>query len=132
MTKCDDDLYLLGDKSTHVYSCSLQSLLQSCQAPGKAYASQQTGVWNRITDLPVCQSTAVTLCGQLVSVSGEKDKKNVDSVYCYNPATSEWKNIGTIPSGQSCPLVTALPGDKMIVVYGKKDITIAIASAIES
>ena len=145
MTMCGDDLYLLGDESTHVYSCSLQSLLQSCQVPGKASAShqtsiwnritrrvstsQETNVWNRITDLPVFNSTAITLCGQLVSVGGSEDKKEVDSVYCYNPATSKWKIIGTIPLSMSRPLVTTLPGDKMIVVYGAGDI--AIASAIE-
>lgn len=94
--------------------------------------SKQVSGTELLIFLCVSPQLLYTLCGQLVSVSGEKDKKNVDSVYCYNPATSEWKNIGTIPSGQSCPLVTALPGDKMIVVYGKKDITIAIASAIES
>ena len=132
LTTCGDDLYLLRDASAHVYSCSLQSLLRSCQAPGKASASQQTSIWNRIADLPVSKSTAITLCGQLVSVGGEKNKEAVDSVYCYNPATSEWKIIGTIPSYQSRPLVTTLPGDKMIVVYGMMDITIAVASAIAS
>jgi hypothetical protein len=131
MCACGDDLYLLGDESTHVYSCTLQSLLQSYQAPGKASTSQQTNVWSRITDLPVSESTAVTLCDQLISVGGVKDKKKVDSVYCYNPALSTWKIIGTIPSFESLPLVTTLPGDKMIVVYGNcQDITIAVASAV--
>ena len=138
MTICCDDLYLYGDtnlygdNSTHVYSCSLQSLLQSCQVPGKASALQQTSIWNRITDLPVSSSIAITLCGQLISVGGIKDEKTVDSVYCYNPATSEWKIIGTIPLSMSFPLVTTIPGDKMIVVYGGVDITIAIANAIAS
>ena len=77
MTACDDDLYLLGDYSTNVYSCSLQALLQSCQTPEKASASQQISVWNRITDLPVSSSTAITLCGQLVCIGGEKDKKQL-------------------------------------------------------
>ena len=76
-------------------------------------------------------STAITLCGQLVSVGGEK-RKAVNSVYCYNPATSTWKIIGTIPSRESRPLVTTLPGEKMIMVYGENNITIAIASAIAS
>ena len=118
MTACGDDLYLLGDQTTHVYSCSLQALLQSCQATGlisvwnritgKASASQRTStcIWNRIADLPLSCSTAVTLCGQLVSVGGMKDKRAVDSVYCYDPATSVWKTIGQIPSRQSDPLVT--------------------------
>ena len=132
MTTCGDDLYLLGDGSTHVYSCSLQALLQSCQAPGKASASPQTSIWNRITDLPVSRSTAVTLCRQLVCVGGIKDEIAVDSVYCYNPVTSSWKLIGSIPSSKSCLLVTTLPGDKLILVYGWCDITIAVASAIVS
>ena len=132
MTTCGDDLYLLGDESTHVYSCSLQSLLQSYQTSGKASASQKTGVWNRITDLSVSHSTAITLCGQLISVGGREDKKEIDSVYCYNPATSEWKIIGTIPASQYWPLVTTLPGDKLIVVNDEKAVTIAIANAIAS
>ena len=150
ITACGDDLYLLRDDSTHVYCCSLQSLLQSRQAPGNGSASpqtsiwnritgrgstsQQTSVWTRITDLPVVRSTVVTLCGQLVSTGGRNDKKAVDSIYCYNPATSTWKIIGSIPPRVSCPLVTTLPGDKLIVVYGTGpgDITIAVASAVVS
>jgi hypothetical protein len=135
MTTCGDDLYLLGDESTHVYSCSLQSLLQSRQAPGKVSVSQQSNVWSRITDLPVLRSTAVTLSGQLISVGGRTDdrhSKAVDSVYCYNPATSTWKIIETIPLSKSLPLVTTLPGDKMIMVYGNQHITIAVASAVVS
>ena len=150
MTACGDDLYLLGDDTTHVYSCSLQSLLQSCQAPGKASASQQTSIWNRITgrvfvsssqqtsvwnrvaDLPVLWSTAVTLFGKLVSIGGVKDKGAVDSVYCYNPTICAWKVIGSIPSSESRLLVTTLPGDKLIMVYGDGDITIAVASAVVS
>ena len=73
MTVCGNDLYLLGDatcNTTNVYSCSLQTLLQTCQAPGKVSTSQQASVWNRVADLPVTNSTAATLCGQLVSVGG--------------------------------------------------------------
>ena len=151
MTTCGDDLYLFGDDSTRVYSCSLQALLQSCQVPEnstsasqqtsiwnriieKISTSQQTNVWNRITDLPVLNSTAITLCGQLVSVGGSDGKgRTVDTVYCYDPATSAWKTIGQIPSRRSCPLVTTLPGDKLIIVHGAIDnTTIDVASAIVS
>ena len=143
MTACGDDLYLLGDETTRVYSCSLQALLQSCEAPGKASTSQLTSlwnkfpgkdscVWNRITDLPVSCSTAVTLCGQLVSVGGKNDGKEVDSVYCYDPATSAWKTIRKIPVCKSHPLVTTLPGDKLIIIHGHGNITIDVADAVVS
>ena len=76
ITSCGDYLYLLGDDSTNiVYSSSLPALLQSCQIPGKASTSYQTSVWNRLADLPVIQSTAVTLCGWLISVGGHDDIK---------------------------------------------------------
>ena len=81
MTACVDDLYLLGDNTSYVYSCSFQALLRTCQAPGKALSSQQASVWNRVSDLPVICSTTATLCGQLVSVGGKDDKRvEVNSV----------------------------------------------------
>ena len=131
MTACGDNLYLLGDKTTCAYSCSLQALLQSCHK--KASSSQQTKVWDRITDLPVSESTAVTLCGQLVSVGGKDDEGKIDSVYCYNPATSTWKAIGQMPSCEYYPLVTTLSGDKLIIVHsGHNNTDINVASAAES
>ena len=132
MTACGNDLYLLGDDTTNVYSCSLQALLQTCQAPGKASTSQQASVWNRIADLPVKRSTAATLCGQLVSVGGNDEKGvQVNSVYCYDPATTTWKITGQIPACRSYPLITTLAEDKLIIVYGGLyvDVTIDIASA---
>ena len=132
MTVCRDDLYLLGDYTTCVYSCSLPALLQSCQASKKASTSQETSVWKKITDLPVSESTAVTLCDQLVSVGGEDKNGLVDSVYRYDPLTSTWKIIGQIPSCKHCPLVTTLQGDKLIFVYGVGDITIEVASVTVS
>ena len=126
MTTCRENLYLFGDDTTHVYSCSLQALLQTC----KASTSQQASVWNRVTDLPVKRSTAATLCGQLVSVGGRDDKRvEVNSVYCYDPETTTWKIIGQIPSCESYPLVTTLTEDKLIMVHGLENVTIDIASA---
>ena len=140
MTVCGDNLYLLGDATIRVYSCSIQALLQTCQAPGRVSTLQQASVWNRGADLPVKWSTAATLCGQLVSVGGTDDEEvAVNSVYCYDPVTTTWKIIGQIPSCKEAPLVTTLPGDKLIIVYGDGDgdsegdcdgdVTIDIASA---
>ena len=130
MTVCGDTLYLLGDDTTQVHHCSLQTLLQSCQAPGP---SREASVWMRLQDLPVKQSTAAILCDQLVSVGGYvKDGPNVDSMYQYDSATSTWKVIGQMPSKQSHTLITTLPGEKLIVVTGAYDIPIDIASCIMS
>ena len=128
MTMCRDNFYLLhpgGANTTDVYSCSLQALLQSCQAPRKASTSQEASIWKKITDLPVSESTAVTLCDQLVSVGG-------GCVYHYDPLTSMWKTIGQLPSCISNFLATTLQGDKLIFVHGRGDITIEVASATVS
>ena len=150
MTTCGDTLYLSGDKTTEVHYCSLITLLQSCEVPTNQAAlwtkikslirpsaenppsSQQANVWMRLKALPVCESTALTLCGQLVSVGGyeEKHRQAVDNVYFYNPLTSSWKVIGRIPSGQSCILAATLPGDKLIIVTGVEDISIDMVSCV--
>ena len=132
MTVCGDNLYLLGDNTTQVHYCSLQMLLQSCQAPGPG-PSREASVWMRLQDLPVKQSTAATLCGKLISVGGcDKDNQYVDSVYHYDSATSTWKVIGHMPSKDDGTLIATLPGEKLIVVTGCKDVSIDIASCIMS
>ena len=128
MTVCGDTLYLLGDDTPEVHYCSLQTLLQSCQAPG---LSREASVWMRLQDLPVRQSTAATLCGELISVGGyDKDNQDVDSVYHYDSATSTWNVIGQMPSKNAGTLIATLPGDELIVVTGCKDISIDIASGV--
>ena len=131
MTMCGDTLYLLGDDTTQVHYCSLQMLLQSCQAPGPL---REASVWMRLQDLPVKQSTAATLCGELISVGGcDTDNQDLDSVYHYDSATSTWKVIGQMPSKKSRTLITTLPGEKLIVVTGAyDDVFIDIANCIMS
>ena len=150
MTVCGDMLYILGDGTTEVHYCSIQNLLESCTGsmnqstllakikglmrPENPPSSLQVNVWMRLKDLPVCSSTAVTLCGQLICVGGHdnKDKKNVDNVYCYNASTSSWKVIGQIPLKNSYTLAATLPGDKLIIVSGGGNISIDIASCVMS
>ena len=151
ITVYKDMLYLLGDETTEVHYCSIQNLLESCTGPmnqstllakikglmrpeNPPSSSPQVNVWMRLDDLPVCSSTAVTLCGQLVCVGGnygDKDNNAVDSVYCYNPLTSLWEVIGRMPSKGSCTLTATLPGDKLIVVSGG-NVSIDIASCVMS
>lgn len=131
MSACGDYLYIFGDHMTHVQSCSIEALLQSCRAPGKA-SLQGANVWKRIEDLPVSNSTAATLCGQLISVGGGKNDSTHKDIYYYDPPTATWKFVGKIPSAIYCgsPLITTLPGDKIIIVDGLRHITISVASAI--
>ena len=123
MTACGDSVYIFGDDRTHVYSSSLLALLESCQDGKETTSFQQTSthIWNRISDLPVSRSTAVTLCDQLISVGGYDDSGKVDFVYYYDPATNIWKKMGKLLSPKGLPLATTLPGDKLIVVHGNHE-----------
>lgn len=121
MTACGDSIYLLGDDRNHVYSCSLKELHQYINACTKTAAKmslQQLSVWKRNADLPVSRSTAVTLCGQVVSVGGYDESGEVDTVYCYDSATDCWVKVGQLLSAKGLPLATTLPGGKLTVVHG--------------
>ena len=121
MTACGDSIYLLGDGSNHVYSCSLKELyryIDECTKTAAKMSLQQLCVWKRNADLPVSRSTAVTLCGQVVSVGGYDESGEVDTVYCYDPVADCWVKVGQLLSAKGLPLATILPGGKLTVVHG--------------
>ena len=87
-TVCGDQLYMLGGRyglsstTKSVYTCSVKALLQTCtqESPTQTSllgtikralslsnsSSGDTGVWSKLADLPVTESTCVTFCGQLL------------------------------------------------------------------
>ena len=125
MAACGGNIYIFeedGRTQTHVYACSLSSLLQSCrQSSDHAGTDNDTHTWQRLADLPVRQSTPVTLCGPLLSVGGYCDTAEVDTVYYYEPTTDTWQKMGTLICPQGLPLATALLGDKLIVVHSNNN-----------
>ena len=122
---CGDNIYAFeGDDRTlsHVYTCSLSSLLQSCQQSSvHTNGISAIHTWNRLADLPVSQSTPVTLCGRLLSVGGHSDTEVVDAVYYYEPTTDTWQKMGTLICPQGLPLAASLPGDKLVVVHSNNN-----------
>ena len=116
MTARRDKIYILGDDTTDVYSCSVLTLLESCRDP--------TRTWTKLADLPVRRSTVVNFGGKLVCVGGEKDKETVSTIYYYNTPKGSWEKMGKIPSGcyiYSLTLATYLQGDKLIIIANSKD-----------
>ena len=122
MTACEDSVYILGDDTNRVYWCSLKNLLQFSREH-IVNLQQESTLWKRISDLPVSRSTAVTLCGQLVSVGGYDDAGDSDAVYHYDSAVNKWRAVGKLRSCKGWPLATTLPGDKLVVVLGNHDDT---------
>lgn len=125
MVVCGDNIYAFnGNKRTHAFTCSFSTLLESCsQNDRDAGDFEQDSVcaWHRVSDVPISQSTAVTLCGHLVCVGGYEDSAEVDTVYSYDPATDEWTKLGSLMSPKGLPLTAILPGEKLVVVYENYD-----------
>ena len=82
-TVCGDKVYLVGGwingyPRNHIFTCSLSALLQSqaieVEMKTLSLVRNHT-VWEVAADLPVTQSTGVTLNGQLLAVGGYDSRK---------------------------------------------------------
>ena len=122
-TICEDKIYLVGGQDNNgtstnsILTSSLTNLLQS----------RTNSVWHLIADLPVSQSTCVTLNGRLLAVSGviQKDIEFVhtyllfyNAIYVYNPVTDFWEITSRFTRARCNCLVAVLPGNKLMVVGG--------------
>ena len=125
---CGDRLYVGGDGSKSVYSCSLSDLLQSCQSvsPTEQESSSNTSaVWNKLTDLPedvARGSTLVSLCGQLLAIGGKTGMFSVEiiskAVYIYKTTTNSWEVISQMLVPRCGCFAVTLPTSKVMVVGG--------------
>jgi N-acetylneuraminic acid mutarotase len=125
-----DQLYVLGggmfDKS--VYTCSVSALLQTCtqkssleeRTSALSLSNSSSGVWSKLPDLPVTESTCVTYCGQLLAVGGmDSDDKPTTAVYMYNQATNSWNVISHMTTARWSCFAAVLPNNQLMVVGGE-------------
>ena len=127
ITVCGDCIYLLGgvdqdNKWTQsVYSCSLTTLLLSLGGRLIRALSRfsTSGTWARVADLPVSQSTAVSLHGQLIAIGG-KDSNGISTtdIRKYDPSTNSWEVISHMATPRSWCLAAVLPDNQLMVVGG--------------
>ena len=110
-TICGDQLNVIGDLANG-YSCSLSSLPSSDQR----ITLPLTLSWKPLPHLPVKQSTAATLCGQLVLIGGWQGGSPVNSIH--QLVGGEWVKIGSMSGGRSYCLVVSPSPDKIIIVGG--------------
>ena len=110
-TICGDQLNVIG-YDDNGYSCSLQALPSS----DRPITSPLTLSWKPLPRLPVTDSTAATLCGQLVIIGGRQDGSPVNSIH--QLVDGEWVRIGSMASGRSFCLVASPSPDRIIIVGG--------------
>ena len=125
MTVCGDSIYLLGggdDKWTpSVYSCSLTTLLMSVggRIARVLLRSSTYATWTKVADLPVTQSTAVSLHGQLIAVGGrDSHDKPTSYIHRYSPSTNSWAVISQMATPRYDCFAAALHDKQLMVVGG--------------
>ena len=109
-TICGDQLNVIGSDGNG-YSCSLQAL----PSRDRPITSPLTLSWKPLPRLPVSESTAATLCGQLVIIGGRKDGSPVNSIH--QLVDGEWVRIGSMASGR-CYCLVASPSPDRIIIMG--------------
>ena len=111
-TICGDQLNVIGT-DTNGYSCSLRALPSSDQP----ITSPLTLSWKPLPPLPVTDSTAATLCGQLVVIGGKRqDGSSVNSIH--QLVDGQWVEIGSMATGRFRCLVVSQSHHKIIIVGG--------------
>ena len=111
-TICGDQFNVIG-YDANGYSCSLQALPSSDQP----ITSPLTLSWKPLPPLPVRESTAATLCGQLVLIGGMKqDGSLVNSIH--KLVDGQWEEIRSMAIDRRWCLVVSPSPDKIIIVGG--------------
>ena len=110
-TICGDQLHVIrtNDKG---YSCSLQSLPSN----DRPITSPLTLSWKPLPPLPVEESTAATLCGQLILIGGSQGRSRVNSIH--QLVEGQWVEIGSMTSGRQWCLAVSLSPDRILIVGG--------------
>ena len=117
-TICGHQLHVIsGDDNG--YLCSLQALPSSDQ-PITSQSIRHLISWTSLPRLPVKRSTAATLCGQLVIISGYgRGMSSVNSIH--QLLDGQWVEIGSISRGRRWCLVVSPSPDKMLIVGGLRE-----------
>ena len=111
-TICCDQLNVIGNDDNG-YSCSLQAL-PSSDTP---ITSPLTLSWKPLPHLPVTESIAATLCGQLVIIGGrEKKWSSVNSIH--QLVGGKWVKIGSMCARRANCFALGISEDKVLIVGG--------------
>ena len=126
-TLCGDEVYMLGGRdlngkrSKSVFTCSLASLLESCQPQSLKARLKTSGpeVWHQLADTPFTSSTCASLRGRMLIVGGrDSGDKERTTIHIYNTKTNSWEVIGYMTTPRCrCPVAT-LPDNELIIVGG--------------
>ena len=129
-TLCGDQVYLLAGfnidtPSRSVFSCSLATLLLSCQQQSliarlKSFSlAPGSKVWHQLADTPFAHSRCASLRGQLLIVGGrDSNDESKTAIHTYNTTTNTWEVISHMATPRHQSQVAVLPHNEIMVVGG--------------
>ena len=113
-TICGNQLHVIGYDDDG-YSCSINNL-PSTDEPITSQSIPHLISWTSLPRLPVTQSTAATLYGQLVIIGGIQDGSTVNSIH--QLVDGQWVAICSMSSNRRECLVVSPSPDRMMIVGG--------------
>ena len=113
-TICGNQLHVIG-YDDNGDTCSIENL-PSSDEPITSQSLPHLISWTSLPRLPVIQSTAATLYGQLVIIGGEQDGSSVNSIH--QLVDGQWVKIGSMSSYREMCLVVSPSPDRMMIVGG--------------
>ena len=132
-TICGDQLYLAGgydgfaeygQLSKSVLTCSVTDLLSPpslAAGPHTLSLADKTGVWRHARDLPVTQSTLITLGGHLLAIGGWNaygSGRDTADIHHYDTHTDSWQVVSRMKNRRRLCMAAVLPEDCILVVGG--------------
>ena len=113
---CNGSLYISSDDGI-VYSCSVESLLQSSDKSTSITSRNVDSVWNRLANINE-DSTLATLGGHVLVIGGKCGDEPSGAVQRYNRDTNSWNVISEMPTPRYNVLAAVLPTNELMVVGG--------------
>ena len=101
------------------YSCSLEALPPGDE-PFTSQSVRKLVSWTPLPRLPVTDSTAATLCGNLIIIGGRQKRPPTPMKYIYQLVNGlEWEIIGCIGSERALCLAVNPSPEKVLIVSGQ-------------
>ena len=123
-TICGNQLYVIGD-GLNGYSCSLEALLSIDQElPNTLQFLSHLIMWTSVPPLPLFESTAATLNGELIIIGGEErilvsgKSERILHSSIYQLRNGGWVEIGDVHQRRKQCLAISPSHDKLFVIGG--------------
>ena len=104
-------LYLLGG--------TLDKRILSVSLPALTQAGKTSIPWHTLPDAPLERSTAIVVCGSLLSVGGRHGKQRSSAIHVYDQENNMWNRVGDLPTERTYCACCLLPSGEILFAGGE-------------